>query len=170
MATCPPSLTWMLVKDQNAFMHKRNGQTARAGVSTAQPFVVFDEGAVLMLVIIDDQEHGVMGLLSSIEHGSSLLSGFVHRNMFARLFRSSCDPGLMFGHQLPHLGDETGLGLVVAGRLLHFFLNGVEASVEPLTCPNRIWRAHNILAFHAFAQCFNAVKSRTCFGVVRVSF
>jgi|UniRef100_A0A7S2DNV5 large subunit ribosomal protein L28e len=32
MATCPDSLTWMLVKNQNCFQQKRNGQTKRSGM------------------------------------------------------------------------------------------------------------------------------------------
>eukprot|EP00619_Florenciella_sp_RCC1007_P006796 CAMPEP_0205923582 /NCGR_PEP_ID=MMETSP1325-20131115/16459_1 /ASSEMBLY_ACC=CAM_ASM_000708 /TAXON_ID=236786 /ORGANISM="Florenciella sp., Strain RCC1007" /LENGTH=159 /DNA_ID=CAMNT_0053291821 /DNA_START=33 /DNA_END=512 /DNA_ORIENTATION=+ len=31
MATCPDSLTWMLVKKQNCFLQKRNGNTKRSG-------------------------------------------------------------------------------------------------------------------------------------------
>lgn len=40
MAVCPPSLTWMLIKDQNAFLHKRNGQTKRSGTIalSSEPF------------------------------------------------------------------------------------------------------------------------------------
>ena len=37
---CPPALTWMLVKDHNCFLYKRNGQTKRSGAiaMSAEPF------------------------------------------------------------------------------------------------------------------------------------
>ena len=61
MATCPPSLTWMLVKDQNAFMHKRNGQTARSGSVTlsGEPFNLTNKHSFKASGLCNEQAVGV---------------------------------------------------------------------------------------------------------------
>ena len=61
MATCPPSLTWMLVKDQNAFMHKRNGQTARSGSVTlsGEPFNLTNTHSFKASGLANEQAVGV---------------------------------------------------------------------------------------------------------------
>ncbi|RJU99722.1 MAG: hypothetical protein DWC11_06300 [Candidatus Poseidoniales archaeon] len=128
-----------------------------------------DKITVVALVVVDDQQHGFVRFLCRIKHGMGLGPGFLHGHMVAGFLGPPSDPGFVFGHQSTHGSDESGFGFVIARRLLHVFLDGVQPFLEAFTGPSRVRRPNHVLAFHAFPEGFDPLERSTCFVLVGIS-